>query len=122
MCPEKAKVFLIDDKFVCRDSLRRVLTLGGHTVVGEAASLDQALAAIERMKELGVQVVFVDGKLSRIYPDNTEGEQVATAIRARYPDGDIKTIGMSAEPISGVDVDLGKQASYSEILETVKRL
>lgn len=106
MCPEKAKVFVVEDDRDWRLIINHRLNLAGHQVVGEAGTLQEAFAAIDHLGDLGVQVVTVDGRLSVHGRGTHEGQLVVEKIRAKHPD--IKTVGVASTEMIGVDIDVGK--------------
>src|SRR3989344_9135468 len=103
MCPEKAKVVIFEDDNSLRSVLKSLLTRKGHFVVGEGASGKEALEVIERFDELEVDIALMDADLE---DGNTSGDILAT-IREKAPH--VRIIGISAELIEGVDVNVTKK-------------
>lgn len=106
MSPERAKVFVTEDDDRWQQSIKSILERAGHEVVLSAKTRAEALAAIERLNELGVQVATLDGNLSNWDTSGADGQDVLSAIRATAPH--IKTVGMSGLTVKGVDVNVGK--------------
>ncbi len=117
--PENARVFVAEDDPDFLDDLKMVLEGEGHAVTLSATSLENALQAIGNFQKLGIQVASIDGNLKRGVRSGTDGRQLVNAIRDLAPD--VKIIGMSAEPITGVDVDLGKDR-FEELGQVVTGL
>jgi two-component system, chemotaxis family, chemotaxis protein CheY len=72
-----AKIVVIDDSLYMRSILKHLLTKGGHTVIGEADSYEQALSILE--KELPDLIT-----LDIILKDHT-GLDLLKQIRKRFP-------------------------------------
>jgi response regulator RpfG family c-di-GMP phosphodiesterase len=106
MSPEKARVYIIEDDPDWRNRLRRRLEQSNHTVVGEAGSLGEALKAVEYFEELGVQVATIDGNLQNNDLSGQDAQTVLGAIHEKAPN--VKTIGVSGNPVRGVTKELGK--------------
>ncbi len=106
MSPKEARVFIIDDNSIIRELYSRGLSLfGGHTVVGEAATEREAVAAIPRLAELGVQVILLDSNLG--IGGRGAGQRLLPQLRAVHPR--VAIINFGAEDIiPGVDVPFRK--------------
>jgi len=83
MSPEKARVFVSEDDKDWRDTLREMLADSGHSVVLSAGTLAEALAAVDRLGELGVNVATIDGNLNEWDTSGVDGQSVLAAIRAK---------------------------------------
>ena len=78
------------------------------------------MASIDQFGELGVNVAILDGDLNgRGDTSGCDGQSVLKAIRERAPG--VKTVGLSGDPMSGVDYDLGKFDS-TEVGDVVNNL
>lgn len=104
--PEKAKVAVFEDDKRWSDIYRYLLEDAGHKIVVSAATRESALKAVQQFKELGVQVAIVDGNLNPNDADGADGQAVLAAIRSTAQD--VKTVGVSALSVRGVDVNVGK--------------
>lgn len=75
--------------------------------MGEAASKQEALSAVAKFGELGVQIVTLDANLDDASDTSgKDGKEILAAIRAGAPR--VKIIGIADRPFPGVDVDLRK--------------
>ncbi|MFH2019769.1 MAG: hypothetical protein ABII80_04105 [bacterium] len=119
MSPERAKAFVVEDDKHWQDIIRESLEDEGHQLILLATNLNEALAAIDRFAELGVQVAIIDGNLSEDDKTGSDGQKVLSVIRKVAPQ--VKTIGHSSHSVCGVDVDLGKENSVN-LGETVTEL
>lgn len=106
MSPERAKVFVAEDDKSWQELIKEILVDEGHEVVSLATNLQDALAAIERLEELDVQVAIIDGNLTNYDTSGHDGQTVLKAIRETA--SKVKTIGLSGNNVHGVDKDLGK--------------
>jgi len=106
MSPEKAKVFVTEDDERFQKIIKRYLEEAGHSVIATATNLDQALAMVDQLEQLGVDVAVLDGNLDKDDVSGYDGRTVLEAIREKTPR--VKTIGMSGNSVKGTDVDLGK--------------
>jgi|SRR3989344_4442989 len=119
MSPERAKVFVAEDDKDWLDIIRGTLEGAGHSVVLSASTRAEALAAAERLRELGVQVATVDGNLNDYESSGADGQALLAAIRTHAPE--VKTVGMSGLTVRGVDVNVGKSNAHN-LGEVVKKL
>ena len=117
--PERAKVFVAEDDPDFLDTLQFELEDAGHTITLTATSLESALSAVGNFQELGIQVAIIDGNLKQDVYSGVDGRQIVSAIRSVVLG--VKIIGMSANSIPGVDVDLGK-ARVQEVGKVVTEL
>lgn len=106
MCPENAKVFVVEDLADWQEGIKGTLETGGHSVVDSARTLKEALDKIPLLEGQGVQVAIIDGNLTEGDTSGRDGQTVLEAIRTHAPS--VKTIGLSGPPIPGVDVNVGK--------------
>jgi len=106
MSPERARVFVAEDNERWQSMIQDLLEDEGHSVILSAGNLEEAMAAVERLNELGVQVATLDGNLNEHDTSGYDGQSVLNAIRAKAPK--VKTVGLSILSVPGVDVDLGK--------------
>ncbi len=119
MSPERAKVFVAEDADLWQRMIKRILANDGHQIVSSATNLKDALAAIDRFAELGVQVAIIDGNLDEDESTGCDGQAVLAAIHRVVPQ--VKTIGFSRDRVCGVDVDLGKEKSI-DLGKTVTKI
>lgn len=103
--PIEAKVAIFEDDPCAQEEYEKSLRKEGHSIVITGKTREEALEALGRFKELGVQVLVLDGNLL----GGAKGED-AQAILAALAETklDVKTVGMSAGVIKGVDADVGK--------------
>lgn len=124
MSPENARVFLVEDDKIGVVNTRWFLTEnGGHTIVAEASSLEEALNLIPHLEEKGVNVAVVDGNLSLNDSSGRDGATVAEEIRKRAPN--IKIVAYSGEKQDYGDVYVPKPYPFEErvkLEEIVKEL
>lgn len=85
MSPEKAKAFLVEDDWMAAWRTKNYLEKGGHSVLLEATTLEEALALVPRLEQEGVNVAVVDGNLSKEGKDGADGRKVVEAIRGQAP-------------------------------------
>lgn len=104
--PPKAEVAVFEDNKNWQDIIKSVLEDEGHRVVLTATNINDALEATKRLKDLGVQVATIDGNLNDWEASGNDGQAIIAAIKANAPD--VKTVGMSALGMRGVDVSVGK--------------
>lgn len=119
MSPENAKVFVAEDEKDWQELIVEILEDAGHEVTLTASSLDEALAATQKLREKQVQVAIVDGNLSRISSRGNDGQAIIAAIRENAPE--VKIVGMSGLSLEGVDLNLGKM-NARELGEKVNKL
>src|SRR3989344_6802499 len=106
MAPENARVFLAEDDKSFRKFARRFIEGASHQVSVEVSTLGDAIVAIPRAKELGVNVAVVDGNLTADDTSGNDGDMLAAALRKEIPD--IKIISFSGQPQSYGDVHISK--------------
>ncbi|HEX4093781.1 MAG TPA: response regulator transcription factor [Trebonia sp.] len=79
---DRARILVVDDHTIVRQGLRSILELEpDFTVIGEAATPEEAVAQADRLRP---DVVLLDLKLSDAAP--AEGLDVCAALRGRHPD------------------------------------
>lgn len=119
MCPENAKVFVVEDYAIRLRAIKQFLEKGGHEVVLTASSLDEALDAVPKLNELGIQVATVDGNLTLLDDSGDDGRMVVHAIRDMAPE--IKIVGHSSNDIGGVDANVRK-GDVGRLAEVINKL
>ena len=119
MSPEKARVFVAEDNKNYQDIIKEYLEEAGHSVVLQATTFRDALAGVDLLDQLKIDVAVLDGNLSRGEDSGDEGQAVLRAIRARAPR--VRTVGMSAVSVRGTDFDLGK-GRVENIGDVVRKL
>jgi DNA-binding NtrC family response regulator len=118
MSPEKAKVFIVEDNDVYRDTNTIFLENSGHFVVETATSRREALAKIPSLSKKGVNVAVVDANLSKRGISGGDGEEIAKAIKSQHPK--ITVIGNAARnSIDSADINCPKIKGPSELAKTV---
>lgn len=117
MCPEKARVAMIEDNAAIREMLRTALEFTGHIMVFEADTLPQALEFADKAGEYRADVAIVDGNL-QAGSHCEDGILVVEALKKSDPS--ITTIGYSADCIDLGDVTLRKgEVSIFDIIQLV---
>ena len=105
--PENTKVFHAEDHSMVRRTVSIVAErLGGHSVVATATSYEEALEMIDQLDELDVNVAIIDGNLTKGKNTGEEGAAIAHLIKEKHPH--ITTIGLSLNPVEGVDIMIEK--------------
>jgi CheY-like chemotaxis protein len=107
---QNANVLIVEDYDSVRDLVSRVMDMAGHTVVGEAATFNEAMTALEAVDagEQQCDVVILDGNLRQNEQggNNQDAREITEFIRER--ELGIKVVGFSGGlPMSedGIDVD-----------------
>ncbi|HWX22468.1 MAG TPA: response regulator [Candidatus Binatia bacterium] len=107
-----------DDPWVS-DSLKRVLTFGGHTVEA-APGAEEALALFEPGK---FDLVIADYKMPGM-----QGDELAALLKARAPDqkiiiltGHVEELRSQDKPLAA-DLVIGKPFALREFLEAINKL
>ena len=118
MSPDRARVFIAEDDSTWQDMLGEMVEDAGHTVVGRATNLKDALEKTKHI-EGKVDVAIIDGNLDPDESGGYDGQAVLQSIRKNAPS--VKTVGMSGNSVRGTDVDLGK-ANSIKIGEVIKGL
>ena len=119
MAPERAKVFVAEDDSAWQLIIKKGLERSGHEVVVTATDLESALALVDQLESLGVDVAVLDGNLNKYESSGRDGQALLHAIRTKCPK--VKTVGMSALSVPGSDLDLGKSGCH-KIGEAVNNL
>ncbi|MGW4370546.1 response regulator [Nocardia takedensis] len=87
------RLVLVDDAWLIREGLTRLLTADGHTVVGAAARVADAEAIIERTAP---DLAVLDIRMPPTHTD--EGLRLASALRDRHPGLPLLLLSQYAEP------------------------
>lgn len=119
MSPEKAKVFIIEDNEGWQSIIGDSLEMEGHQVVLRARTKEEALAGVEKLEKLGVNVVTLDGNLNEGDISGADGQIIMSAIRTQTPD--VKIIGLAGGNVRGTDIDLRKSNAV-DLCEIVSKL
>lgn len=106
MSPEKARVFVAEDSKDYQDIISEYLEKAGHSVIFRATTFKDAMAGVDLLDQLKIDVAVLDGNLSYGEDGGDEGRAILRAIRERAPR--VRTVGMSGLSVRGTDVDLGK--------------
>lgn len=119
---KSTRVLLVDDESLVRRVLRQILTQHSDVeVVGEAATGDEAISAVEKSQP---DVVLMDIRMPRM-----DGVTAAREIRAQHPH--VKIIGLSeyaegyqahAMELAGAVGTLMKSKATEELHEIIKRV
>jgi CheY-like chemotaxis protein len=119
---EGARVVVIEDREPMRRVVARNLHHYGHSVVGEAATFQEALDIVDRIAsgELEADVIVLDGNLS---PDLNDGRE-ARMIYDRLKQQSVlaKIIGFSMMPMKtyGIAVDADSQKEPDRLIEAIE--
>jgi DNA-binding response OmpR family regulator len=104
---ENARIAVFEDKETIRNFLCAAVETTSHSIIGEAATLQDALQLIEDEE---FDVAIVDGNL---HPENgycEDGKEIVAQVRAKKHAA--KIIWFSAQPAKSVnievDIDTGK--------------
>lgn len=93
--PAPTRVGLVEDSFLLRTSLVRMLAEDARIdVVGTATGLDDALEMVERVRP---DVIVTDVRMPPDYSD--EGISLATRLRTTHPNTGVVVLSQHAEPI-----------------------
>lgn len=105
--PPEARVAIYEDEPSFIKTCKFELEQAGHTVVGVARDMDEAVELLPKLGDLGVEVVLVDGNLSPEADSGVEGMLITEGIKSRHPN--IKVIGISmSRPVVGADANMTK--------------
>ena len=104
---EGKRVIIIEDIAPWQRVIARHVIEAGHTIVGSATSLDEALALVKKLQALQVDVVTLDGNLTLGDGSGKEGRTILAEIRKNTPK--VKIIGLSGDPMPAADIDLRKE-------------
>ncbi len=108
--PPEAKVFIIEDLETWQELISINLENAGHQIVGRARSRKEASEAIPRFKDFGVQVVTIDGNLSRGFQGGEDARVLIPEIRRIAPE--VAIVGMSTSSVVDSDLDVGKPSLF----------
>ena len=122
MAPEQAKVFLAEDDIGLRGTIKGLVNKAGHEVVGEAGTLNGAVAAIEELKVLGVNVAVLDGNLTEEDFSGDDGAQIATALRKEIPGIRIVSLSAQAQTYGDAHVSKGDFKAVVNLGKTINNL
>ncbi len=113
------RAFLVDDHALVRAGMRALLERGGVTVVGEAASAEEALAAIDDQQ--------LDVLLADISLEGASGLELIKGLAARWPDLPVLVVSMHDEQLyaeravqAGARGYLMKDAAPAHLLEAIE--
>lgn len=97
---EKAKIALIEDNERIRTIAKSVLEGEDHTVVAEAATLEQALEVVDNAAtgDLTLDVVFLDGKLRKDAALGEDASIISRYMRDRHLAAHVIGFSMSELP------------------------
>lgn len=115
--PPKARIFHLDDRKTNRTGLAELLKYSGHEVVLDAGSLPEGLAAVERFRDLKINVAVLDGDL---HGNPEGGRTVLRKIREVAPD--VKTVGLSSDPFPETDYDAGRYGDIAKLGDIITLL
>jgi DNA-binding NarL/FixJ family response regulator len=114
------RVLIVEDEMLLALDLEDMLTDAGHSVVGQASDMPQAIALAEKM-EGGIDVAIMDVNLAR----GSNGVETAAVLRQRWNipslfvsgnlDEDTRTRASQWQPLGFV----GKPYSEREVLTAI---
>lgn len=114
------RILVVDDEPVVSDSIRRVLQFDGHSV--EVATGGEAALAL-------LQDSFFDLVMSDYEMPGMKGDELAAAIKSRYPSLPVLLVTAYGEqlrsachPLSAVDGILGKPFQLDELRQVIAAL
>lgn len=119
LCMINAKAFIAEDDNRLQDIVKDILEDEGHSVLLTATTRDEALAAVEKISELSIDLALIDGNLNEWDTNGADGQAVLAAIRARAPH--VKIVGISALSVPGADAQASK-TRIEKLGEVVKNL
>ena len=115
------RVLIVDDALFMRNMLKDIITGAGHTVVGEAANGDEAIA---KYTELKPDMVTMD-----IVMPQKSGIEALQEIRQQYPDAKIimcSALGQDALVVeavqSGAKDFIVKPFKEDRVLDVIRRV
>ena len=114
-----ARILIIDDEEIVRDSVREMLQMGGHEVEGAA----DGQAGIDRYRENPADLVIAD-----IMMPKKSGLEIIEELRRDYPDAKIIAMAAYGEEILakaralGADRTFDKPFHLQEMLDAVNAL
>ncbi len=123
MCPKEANIFLAEDNEENLDLKRRLLVRGNHTIVLEAHTQQEALAAIDHFEEHNVHVAVLDANLTQGEYKGDDGVVLAATIREKAPQ--VKIVGMSSNPFpteASIDIDASRSDKYFKVAQIIDQL
>jgi len=121
MCPERANIFIIEDSSEYLSSVKNFLELNDHTVVDSASTVDEAFTKIPLFQEENIDVVLLDGNLSKNRTNCEDGEIIAKAIHDAYPN--LAVIGHATEhPLVNANVNSLKTEGPVKLSEIIKNI
>jgi CheY-like chemotaxis protein len=120
--PKEANVMIIDDSSEMVEFFQDKLEEGKHRVVGVARNRSEAIELIGKIRELGANVVAVDGNLLSGDESGRDGKLIVKAIRADGRNKGVKCLGISTSGnVEGADRNLRIEEFY-DISEVVDQL
>jgi DNA-binding NarL/FixJ family response regulator len=116
-----ARVLIVDDHVMLRESMRVALELAGNDVVGEAGDGHEALRLVE---QLGPTVVLMDVSLP-----GPDGIEVTRQLCTQYPELRVVMVTMHGNPAlvaravrAGASAYLTKDFSMQEVVAAVEKV
>lgn len=119
LCMINAKAFIAEDDPRWQEIYKNILEKEGHEVLLTAANRVEALAAVEKLNELGIDLALIDGNLNKYDSNGADGQAVLAAIRTKAPN--VRTVGVSGLSVPGADVQASK-TRIEKLGEVVKNL
>jgi CheY-like chemotaxis protein len=115
-----AKILVVEDEPLVRDSIKMVLEFDGHKV----QTADNGKEALSLLEQGRFDLVTTDFSMSGM-----KGDALAAAIKQRLPNQPVLMIssnGMiakaSGNPLTGVDLVIGKPFSVEELRKAVAKV
>src|SRR3989344_741625 len=106
LCMINAKAFVAEDNSEWLKIYKGILEDNDHQVLLTATNRAEALAAVEKLAELGINLALIDGNLNEWDYNGADGQAVLAAIRSKAPG--VKTVGVSALSVPGADAQASK--------------
>jgi CheY-like chemotaxis protein len=121
---EHANIVIFEDNEGIRETTVKLISLLGHTVTAQAATLETSLQTIDEIEagSVACDAVILDGNLE---PNTTMGsDAVVIAARLRELERPVKIIGFSAKSMSeqGVRVDYDTCKEPGKLRDALKAL
>lgn len=95
MCPEKARVLVVDDNENARKMVKEQLESAGHSVAAESESLPATLLMLDYLSN--IDGALLDGNLSPYSEGGYDGAQIAEQFREKFPGKFVYSISSSKQ-------------------------
>ncbi len=120
---ERAKIAIIEDDERIRTIAKTILEREDHTVVAEAATLDQAFEVVDSVAtgDLAVDVVFLDGKIRKEAALGEDAGIISRYMRDKQLSAHVIGFSMSELPEDVYDTYV-KNKDVIQALDIIKQL